>query len=113
MEIAKNDMMIRAVHEELLRKRKEIVNKYKLLRDKIHDNQLLVDVLEDYEEYCNRLVLNKRQQIDKLTSLTHHLDKINHDSDNVDRVLKSTNDDYRILMSEIRRIKNDLDEYGI
>ena len=113
MEIAKNDMMIRAVHEELLRKRKEIVNKYKLLRDKIHDNQLLVDVLEDYEEYCNRLVLNKRQQIDKLTLLTHHLDKINHDSDNVDRVLKSTNDDYRILMSEIRRIKNDLDEYGI
>ena len=113
MEIDKNDMMIRAVHEELLRKRKEIVNKYKLLRDKIHDNQLLVDVLEDYEGYCNQLVLNKRQQIDKLTSLTHHLDKINHDSDNVDRVLKSTNDDYRILMSEIRRIKNDLDEYGI
>ena len=61
----------------------------------------------------NKLVLNKRHQIDKLTSLTHHLDKINNDSDNVDRVLKSTNDDYRILMSEIRRIKNDLDEYGI
>ena len=113
MEIAKNDIMIQAVHRELIRKRKEIVNKYKLLRDKIHDNSLLVDVLEDYQGYCNRLVLNKRQQIDKLTSLMHHLDKINQDSDNVDRVLKSTNDDYRILMSEISRIKKDLDEYGI
>tara|TARA_A100001015_G_scaffold258155_1_gene301229 strand:- start:1759 stop:2100 length:342 start_codon:yes stop_codon:yes gene_type:complete len=113
MEIAKNDMMMHAIHNELIRKRKEIVNKYKLLRDKIQDNKLLVDVLEDYEGYCNRLVLNKRQQIDKLTSLTHHLDKINQESDNVDRVLKSTNDDYRILMSEISRIKKDLDEYGI
>ena len=44
MEIAKNDMMMHAIHNELIRKRKEIVNKYKLLRDKIQDNKLLVDV---------------------------------------------------------------------
>ena len=113
MEVAQMDMMIRATREELARKQMEIVNKYKTLKSTIQDNELLVDVLDDYSNYCDNLVSNKQRQVDTLNILTQHLDKINHDSKNVDHVLKSTTEDYRLIMSEIRRIKKDLDSYGL
>ena len=119
MEIAKMDMIIEATKEELIKKQFEIINKYKLLKRQINDNKLMVDVLEDYEKYdeyksyCADLVLNKYKQIRQLELLTQHLNSIYDESDNVDKLLKTTNEDYRILIGEIRNIKHQLESYDL
>ena len=113
MEVAQMDMMIRATREELARKQMEIVNKYKTLKSTIQDNKLMVGVLEDYQSSCKKLVSDKENKIAKLNNLIQHLDTINHDSKNIDHVLKSTNEHHRLIMREISRIKKDLDSYGL
>ena len=107
------DMRIRSIRDELKRKQLELVNKYRELRGKVKENELLVEVADDYKKYHDYITSCKQRQYNALASLTTYLDKVNRELGNTDSVLKSTTEDQRMILRELGNIKLDLDRFKL
>tara|TARA_B100001093_G_C26458804_1_gene855519 strand:+ start:135 stop:476 length:342 start_codon:yes stop_codon:yes gene_type:complete len=113
MDIANMDIRIRSIQNELKRKQLELVNKYRELREKAKENELLVEVADDYKKYYEYITSCKERQYNALASLTKYLDNVNNEVGNTESILKSTTEDQKMILRELGNIKLDLDRFKL
>ena len=107
--LAERDMQLNKIQKEITFKKQLLLEKYIYLKDKKNTNIYLEGVKGDYQEYYNHLLKEKRKQEEAMQSLKQYLEKLMKVNKLADDERSSMKQDHEEILSEIRKIKNELD----
>lgn len=108
MDLAERDRKIFQMKAELENRKKILDNKRKELKQTSRENELLIQVLADYNNHNHDIVNQKREKIDLLKSLHEYIGNVSHNKNAV--LLKESKMDQREILKEINHLKHTLDE---
>ena len=110
MELAQRDMHIFQIEEAIKNKRNLLVTKKKDLAKKTQLNEYLSSVKNDYDKYYNYILNEKQQQYNSMLLLKDYLADIITTDKLVDEQLRSAKHDQKDIVSEIDKLKAEIDE---
>lgn len=110
MEIAKRDINIGKLKEELEYRRKFLLSKRNELLNIQHDNKYLLGIANDYERYYSKIKEERKQQLEAMQVLSDYVSKIANDTDITDELVTQSRHQQREIMNELERLKKELDE---
>lgn len=108
--LAKRDLYLVQIEEQIRDKKKMLIKKKKELDKKSKLNHYLSGVKDDYNKYYNYIVEEKQQQYRALSLLKEYMGDLISTEKLVDGQLKTAKHDQRDIMREIENVKNELDE---
>jgi len=108
--IAKNDKIVNNMMWEMYRIKKNQLKNFKKLNESKSQNELLHDVVEDYKSYYNIIKKQKQQQYNTLVKISDYINSVSQDLNKTDNILKTTNEDQKEILSEMNKIKREIDE---
>ena len=109
MNLALRDYKIYQMKAELENRKKFLCSKKIQLKSTQKENNLLSDVLRDYEQYNNHLINQKQKQIQFLTMLNEYIENITKDIKLTDIKLKESKLEQRDILKEIAALKTEID----
>ncbi len=110
MEIAKRDIHIFKIEDAIKYKRDLLVSKKKDLEKKSEINEYLSNVKNDYGKYYNYILNEKQQQYNSMLLLKDYLADIMATEQLVDNQLRTAKHDQKDILSEIDKLKQEIDE---
>lgn len=108
--IAQRDMYLSQIQEEIRGKKQLLIKKRKELDKKQQMNHFLGDVKSDYAKYYEYIVQEKQQQYDAMMLLKEYLNDLVKTEKLVNNQLTTVKYDQKEILSEIDRLKIELDE---
>jgi len=110
MELAQRDINMLEIEEVIKEKRNLLVRKKKDLDKKVKLNDYLVNVRDDYDNYYNYILKEKQQQYNSMLLLRDYLSDIMSTDKLVNDQLRAAKHDQKDIVSEIDKLKKELDE---
>ena len=110
MELAQRDINMLQIEEVIREKRNLLVRKKKDLDKKVKLNDYLVNVRADYDNYYNYILKEKQQQYNSMLLLRDYLSDIMSTDKLVNDQLRAAKHDQKDIVSEIDKLKKELDE---
>ena len=110
LSLGKRDLYLVQLQDEIKHKRNMIVRKKKEFDKNQIVNQYLEGVKDDYSKYYDYIVKEKRQQYDSLMLLKDYIEDLMNTEDSVNNQLRTAKHDQKDVMSEIDKVKAELDE---
>ena len=108
--LAERDLHLIQIEQEIRNKKKLLVKKKKDLDKKHKLNQYLSGVKDDYSKYYDYILNEKQQQRDALMLLKEYIDDLITTEHLVDDQLRTAKYDQKDIISEIDKVKAELDE---
>ena len=108
--LAKNDIIVNNMMNEMYRIKKNQLKNFKNLNESKSQNKLLKDVVEDYKSYYDIIKKQKQQQYDTLVKMSDYINSVSRDLNKTDNILKKTNEDQKEILAEMNKIKREIDE---
>ena len=105
----KKDVRIYKMKDMLRNKRKQMFDKEKEIRDIIEQNSFLETVVNDYENYNNIILDEKRKQKKALKVLSDHIREISKNIKNDEFKLNRVKMDQTALLKEIQNIRDEIE----
>lgn len=105
----KKDVRIYKMKELLRKKRKHMFDKEKEIRDIREQNSFLETVLNDYENYNNIILDEKRKQKKALKILSDHIREVSKNIKNDEFKLNRVKMDQTELLREIQNIRDEIE----
>ena len=109
MDLAERDLHLFQLGEEIRNKKNLLIKKKKDLDKKHKMNEYLDGVKNDYSKYYNYILNEKQQQYDALLLLKEYMIDLMKTEELVDDQLRSVKYDQKTIVSEIDKIKGELD----
>lgn len=111
MNLAKRDQKIFQMKAELKNRKKMLGEKIKELKQTSRENELLSQVLADYNNHNHDIIAQKHKQIEYLKSLHEYIENVSHH--NIDltsnSLKKESMADQREILKEIDYLTNEID----
>jgi hypothetical protein len=105
MELAKRDLAINKINEEI-NKRKDFLNKkQKEIAENTKDNELLNELLIEYDEYININNNEKDAQIKALENMLNYIENIQYTKEFNKEMIASLKKDRKDILNEIQKIR--------
>ena len=108
--LAERDLHLKQIEKEINAKKYLLVKKKKELDKKTKLNQYLNEVKSDYAKYHNYIVQEKQQQYNALLLLKEYTEELIKTEQLVDEQLRTAKHDQKDIVSEIDKVKTELDE---
>jgi hypothetical protein len=108
--LATRDLKLIQIYEEIKNKKKLILKKKKDLAKKKNVNAYLEIVNNDYENYYNYILDQKKKELEAMNILNEYIDDLVNTDKLVDTQLKTAKRDQREILNEISKIKEELDQ---
>lgn len=110
MTLANRDLMLYKIKQQIQNKKKLLVQKSKSLDKKKKVNHFLENVKEDYKTYYTYIIKEKKQQYEAMNLIKQYLDDLMKVEKMTDHEVKKAKYDQKVILSEIEKIKGELDE---
>jgi hypothetical protein len=110
MELYKRDTYLTQIYSEIKNKKALLIKKKHELDNKTKMNQFLSEVKDDYDKYHQYIVTEKQQQYNALLLLKEYMSDLMATENMVDRQMRSAKYDEKTIMTEIDKVKQELDE---
>jgi hypothetical protein len=110
MELAIRDHQIFQMKAELENRKKILCSKRKQLQRNSTENNVLNQILEDYNNYNNHIFSQKQQQIDYLNMLNDYITSITSNLIQTDHAMKESKYEQREIIKEINKLRVELNE---
>jgi len=110
MELAKRDLNIRKLQEELEYKRQMLLDKRDDLRQIQGENKYLIGIANDYERYYKAIRNERRKQCEALELLSRYVSSIASDTNTTQQLVEQSRYQQREIMREIDRLRVELDK---
>jgi hypothetical protein len=108
--LAQRDLKLIQIYEEIKNKKDLILKKKKDLSKKKNVNAYLEIVNNDYENYYNYILEQKKKELEAMNILNEYIDDLVNTDKLVDTQLKTAKRDQREILNEISKIKGELDK---
>lgn len=110
MELAKRDIILRELQEEIEFRKKNIQKKQNYIKDRISTNEFLSTVAEDYKRYNDYIIRQKEQQESSFITILDYLDRLIKEGRLTEEALDHTKMQHRDIIGEINLIKKEIDD---
>jgi hypothetical protein len=104
------DKYIQQIEDQIKTKKNLLQEKRKYLEKTKEDNQFLEGVKRDYEKYKNHIVREKEDQLKAMNILKEYTDYIKIANKLTDETIQKTEQDQKLILREIDKIKQSMDE---
>jgi hypothetical protein len=108
--LAERDIQLREIRKKINNKKMQLKRNMSMLKQEIGTNEELKQILFDYENSVEELKKKKQEQVIYFELMQDYLDKINKDSNLTAEALIRAKDDQRLILEEMKKVKNELSE---
>ena len=108
--LAQRDLYLKQIELEIQNKRQLIINKKKDIDKKVKVNDYLEGVKADYEQYYNHAIKEKEQQHTAMMLLKQYNEDMMKSAKLLDSELRIAKYEQKDILSEIDKIKKEMDE---
>ena len=109
MDIFNNDIIIFNIDNLIENKKKLLLEKRKELIIRERNNEFLREVVEDYQNYYNKIKTEKQKQYETLLYLTDYIHRMNKTINNTGYLVNESKKQRDKLIQKINLIKKELD----
>jgi len=110
LSLAKRDLYLVQIEQQLHDKQQFLMDKYNESKELEKDNEYLRVIRDDYKQYYDYVVSQKKEQVTAMHFLNDYLDKMTETSGITDEDLEKMRRDQRQIVDEIHHIKEGLDK---
>ena len=108
--LAEKDNYLDQIEAQITSKRTLLLEKRKNLENSIKQNQFLEGIKSDYQTYNNYIVKQKQDQIRAMGILNQYIGDIMVSGKLTDKDIQDTKTEQNLILSEMDKIKNELNE---
>jgi len=108
--LPEQDSYLEEVEKQIQKKRNFLLERQRQLDVASKENQFLSSVKEDYQKYQNFMMKQKDEQIKSMQIIDQYLNDLMVSGKMTGHDINETKKDQREILSEIDKIKKDLDE---
>jgi len=110
MNLAIRDHKIFQMKAELENRKRMLCAKRHQLKESTSENELLKEVMKDYDQYNRHLISQKEKQLVFFRQLNLYIDSVTKELKVTDHKLKETKYEQREIIKEIQLLKRELDD---
>jgi len=110
MNLAIRDHKIFQMKAELENRKRMLCAKRHQLKESTNENELLKEVMKDYDQYNRHLISQKERQLVFFQQLNLYIDSVTKELKVTDHKLKETKYEQREIIKEIQLLKRELDD---
>ena len=110
MPLGERDQKLIQLEAEIEAKRNWLLERRKVLKKNVKNNQFLHGVKEDYEKFYNYTVKQKENQLKAFTMLNQYVSDIIISGKLTDRDIQRSKEEQEQIVGEMEKIKRNLDK---
>jgi hypothetical protein len=108
--LAERDNYLMQIENQIQAKRSLLLEKRKTLEETIKQNHFLEEVKNDYNRYHNYIIKQNQEQMRAMNLLNQYLGDIMISGKLTEKDIRNTKHEQNEILSEIDKIKHNLDE---
>ena len=105
-----NELVLKQIACEIKKNRNNLHSNLRNLRTFQKDNKFLRQIYDDYEDYHNFIINQKKEQELTILRLLHYLEKNMLDSNLTERMLQESKHEQSVLLEKLYEVRNDLED---
>lgn len=105
-----NELILKQIACEIKKNRNNLHSNLRNLRTFQKDNKFLRQIYDDYEDYHNFIINQKKEQELTILRLLHYLEKNMLDSNLTERMLQESKHEQSVLLEKLYEVRNDLEK---
>ena len=105
-----NELVLKQIACEIKKNRNNLHSNLRNLRTFQKDNKFLRQIYDDYEDYHNFIINQKKEQELTILRLLHYLEKNMLDSNLTERMLQESKHEQSVLLEKLYEVRNDLEK---
>ena len=110
MDHLQNELVLKQIACEIKKNRNNLHSNLRNLRTFQKDNKFLRQIYDDYEDYHNFIINQKKEQELTILRLLHYLEKNMLDSNLTERMLQESKHEQSVLLERLYEVRNDLEK---
>lgn len=110
MDHLQNELILKQLACEIKKNRNNLHSNLRNLRTFQKDNKFLRQIYDDYEDYHNFIINQKKEQELTILRLLHYLEKNMLDSNLTERMLQESKHEQSVLLEKLYEVRNDLEK---
>jgi hypothetical protein len=110
MDHLQNELVLKQIACEIKKNRNNLHSNLRNLRTFQKDNKFLRQIYDDYEDYHNFIINQKKEQELTILRLLHYLEKNMLDSNLTERMLQESKHEQSVLLEKLYEVRNDLEK---
>jgi hypothetical protein len=110
MKLAERDKILQQIQSEIKLQQMNLLRQTEDLEKNHKSNKFLEGVVEDYKEFRNHILQEKRNQKIFLEGLINYLEKMKIQGEMTDRLINQTKNEEKVITDRLEKVKRELNE---
>ena len=110
MKLAERDKILQQIQSEIKLQQINLLRQTQELEENHKSNKFLEGVVEDYKEFRDHILQEKRNQKIFLEGLINYLEKMKIQGEMTDRLMNQTKNEEKVIMDKLEKVKKELNE---
>ena len=110
MKLAERDKILQQIQSEIKLQQINLLRQTQDLEKNHKTNKFLEGVVEDYKEFRDHILQEKRNQKIFLEGLINYLEKMKIQGEMTDRLINQTKNEEKVIMDKLEKVKKELNE---
>lgn len=110
MKLAERDKILQQIQSEIKLQQINLLRQTQDLEKNHKSNKFLEGVVEDYKEFRDHILQEKRNQKIFLEGLINYLEKMKIQGEMTDRLMNQTRNEEKVIMDKLEKVKKELNE---
>jgi len=110
MKLAERDKILQQIQSEIKLQQINLLRQTEDLEKNHKSNKFLEGVVEDYKEFRDHILQEKRNQKIFLEGLINYLEKMKIQGEMTDRLMNQTKNEEKVIMDKLEKVKKELTE---
>ena len=110
MKLVERDKILQQIQSEIKLQQINLLRQTQELEKNHKSNKFLEGVVEDYKEFRDHILQEKRNQKIFLEGLINYLEKMKIQGEMTDRLMNQTKNEEKVIMDKLEKVKKELNE---
>ena len=110
MKLAERDKILQQIQSEIKLQQIKLLRQTEDLEKNHKSNKFLEGVVEDYKEFRDHILQEKRNQKIFLEGLINYLEKMKIQGEMTDRLINQTKNEEKVITDRLEKVKRELNE---
>lgn len=110
MELAKRDLTIQMLKDEIACRKKILLKKVKELYSVENENEFLGEVISDYSRYKEYIIKEKQQQYEALQIILNYINTLTRDINTAEHALRESNYQQKMIYKQLTTLRREIDD---
>ena len=110
MKLAERDKILQQIQSEIKLQQINLLRQTQDLEENHKSNKFLEGVVEDYKEFRDHILQEKRNQKIFLEGLINYLEKMKIQGEMTDRLINQTKNEEKVITDRLEKVKRELNE---